>query len=77
VVGVVDALGQGVTARVKLGDRVGVPWLHEACGSCEYCLRGLENLCPNARFTGFHVDGGYAEYMWQKPLCLAFTRIFR
>lgn len=62
VVGVVDALGEGVT-QVRLGDRVGVPWFYDACGECEYCQRGQENLCPNARFTGFHVDGGYAEYM--------------
>jgi propanol-preferring alcohol dehydrogenase len=63
VVGVVDALGQGAAERLGLGDRVGVPWLHFACGECEYCRRGLENLCPNAQFTGFHVDGGYAGYM--------------
>lgn len=63
VVGVVDALGPGVDERLKLGDRLGVPWLHTTCRSCEYCLRGQENLCPNARFTGFHVNGGYAEYM--------------
>ena len=63
VVGVVDALGPGTEGRVKLGERVGVPWLHFACGECEFCQRGLENLCPNAQFTGFHVDGGYAGYM--------------
>jgi propanol-preferring alcohol dehydrogenase len=63
VVGVVDALGPGTGERVRLGDRVGVPWLHYACGECEFCQRGLENLCPNAQFTGFHVDGGYAGYM--------------
>jgi propanol-preferring alcohol dehydrogenase len=63
VVGVVDALGPGAEGRVSLGDRVGVPWLHYACGECEFCRRGLENLCPNAQFTGFHVDGGYAGYM--------------
>ncbi len=62
VVGVVDKLGPGVT-RLNLGDRVGVPWFYDACGQCEYCRRGEENLCPQARFTGFHVDGGYAEYM--------------
>ncbi len=62
VVGIVDALGPGVT-QPKLGDRVGVPWFYDACGQCEYCQRGEENLCLNARFTGFHVDGGYAEYM--------------
>jgi propanol-preferring alcohol dehydrogenase len=63
VVGVVDAVRSGVGDKIKLGDRVGVPWLYYACGQCEYCMRGQENLCPNAQFTGFHVDGGYAEYM--------------
>ncbi len=48
---------------LKVGMRVGVPWLHAACGECEYCRRGEENLCQNARFTGFHVNGGFAEYM--------------
>ncbi|GAB4533017.1 MAG: zinc-dependent alcohol dehydrogenase family protein [Anaerolineae bacterium] len=62
IVGVVDALGEGVT-RFRPGDRVGVPWLHQACGQCDYCQRGDENLCESARFTGLHVDGGYAEYM--------------
>ncbi|MGC1378098.1 MAG: zinc-dependent alcohol dehydrogenase family protein [Anaerolineales bacterium] len=60
VVGVIDALGPGVENWEK-GQRVGVPWLHAACGTCEFCRRGEENLCPQARFTGFHVDGGYAE----------------
>jgi propanol-preferring alcohol dehydrogenase len=60
VVGRVDALGPGCT-RVRLGDRVGVAWLAHTCGSCVYCLRGAENLCPRARFTGWDVDGGYAE----------------
>jgi propanol-preferring alcohol dehydrogenase len=62
VVGVVDALGAGVH-RFQLGDRIGVPWFYDACGVCPYCLRGEENLCPQARFTGFHVDGGFADYM--------------
>ena len=62
VVGFIDAVGDGVTA-VRLGARVGVPWLYSADGECKYCQRGNENLCPRARFTGFHVDGGYAEYM--------------
>ncbi len=61
IVGIVDALGQGVT-RFRTGDRVGVPWLHQACGECDYCRRGNENLCETALFTGLHVDGGYAEY---------------
>jgi len=62
VVGVVDALGEGVT-HLNLGLRVGIPWLYAACGKCHYCLAGMENLCPEARFTGFHVDGGFAEHM--------------
>ncbi len=61
IVGVVDRLGPGVT-RHKLGERVGVPWLYASCGQCRYCLRGQENLCQAARFTGYHVHGGYAEY---------------
>ncbi len=62
IVGVVDALGQGVTA-CKEGDRVGIPWLHWTDGECGYCRRGCENLCERARFTGWDVDGGYAEYV--------------
>lgn len=62
VVGVVDAVGDEVT-NVHQGDRVGVPWLFSAEGGCEYCRNGNENLCPQAQFTGYDVDGGYAEYM--------------
>lgn len=60
VVGVVDELGPGCT-RLRVGDRVGVAWLHETCGRCEYCRRGEENLCEQARFTGWTADGGYAD----------------
>jgi propanol-preferring alcohol dehydrogenase len=62
VVGTVEARGKGAT-RFALGDRLGVPWLYHTCGRCEFCKRGLENLCANAQFTGLHVDGGYAEAM--------------
>jgi propanol-preferring alcohol dehydrogenase len=65
VVGVVDAIGdnQASTPIFKIGQRVGIPWLHSACGACEFCMRGEENLCVSAQFTGFHVHGGFAEYM--------------
>jgi propanol-preferring alcohol dehydrogenase len=61
IVGEVEKLGEGAH-RFQLGQRVGVPWLNSACGECDFCRRGLENLCPNAKFTGLHVDGGYAQY---------------
>jgi len=61
VVGVVDKLGAG-SQRLTIGQRVGIAWLRETDGSCRFCLRGHENLCENARFTGYHADGGYAEY---------------
>ncbi len=61
IVGVVDALGAG-TERYRLGDRVGVPWLGHVCGRCRYCRAGHENLCDDARFTGYQLPGGYAEY---------------
>ncbi len=72
VVGVIDAIApapasprphQARGERLRVGQRVGVPWLHSACGQCDYCQRGEENLCPNARFTGFSANGGYAEYL--------------
>ena len=59
-VGRVAAVGAG-SERFSPGDRVGVPWLGWTCGECRYCLSGRENLCPRARFTGYHLDGGYAE----------------
>lgn len=62
VVGVVDACGPGVVA-LELGERVGVPWLARTCGRCEYCRRGLENLCDFAEFTGCTRDGGYATHL--------------
>jgi alcohol dehydrogenase, propanol-preferring len=60
VAGEVLELGEGVTAPA-VGDRVGVPWLAWADGTCRFCRSGRENLCPAARFTGYQVDGGYAE----------------
>lgn len=61
IVGAVEKLGEG-SGRYQIGDRVGVAWLNWACGQCDYCRRGLENLCPQSRYTGLHADGGYAEY---------------
>jgi propanol-preferring alcohol dehydrogenase len=61
VVGVVAANGPGCV-RFRVDDRVGVPWMHGSCHHCEYCADGRENLCGEASFTGFSVDGGYAEY---------------
>jgi propanol-preferring alcohol dehydrogenase len=61
IVGVVEELGDAVSDFV-VGDRVGIPWLGYSCGVCEYCVAGRENLCINARFTGYQIDGGYAEY---------------
>jgi propanol-preferring alcohol dehydrogenase len=60
IVGEVEALGPG-TSGLAVGDRVGVTWLAWACGKCRWCASGHENLCPDARFTGHHRDGGYAE----------------
>ncbi len=61
IVGVVDALGPGCR-RFDVGERVGVAWLRGACGRCEFCQSGRENLCDQTRFTGYHADGGFAEY---------------
>jgi len=61
VVGVVEQRGLGCS-RFGLGARVGIAWLRETCGVCAWCRRGRENLCPNARFTGWDHDGGYAEF---------------
>jgi propanol-preferring alcohol dehydrogenase len=61
IVGLIEALGEGVD-RFTPGQRVGIPWLGRTCGRCAHCLRGEENLCDDAAFTGFQIDGGYAEY---------------
>ncbi len=60
-VGTVVRLGAGVS-ELKEGDRVGIAWLQDTCGKCEFCTSERENLCLQARFTGYQVDGGYAEY---------------
>jgi len=61
IVGRVEAVGDKVT-RFTPGTRVGIPWLAWACGVCEFCRAGRENLCPTARYTGYQVDGGYADF---------------
>jgi alcohol dehydrogenase, propanol-preferring len=61
IVGTIVAAGRAVT-RLKLGERVGVPWLGWTCGTCAWCRSGRENLCDSARFTGYQIDGGYAQY---------------
>ncbi len=60
IVGIVEASGSG-SSRFVAGDRVGVPWLGSTCGRCRYCAAGSENLCDDARFTGYDLDGGFAE----------------
>ncbi len=62
VVGIVEEPGDGAE-RFRVGERVGLAWLGQTCGTCRYCRRGDENLCENALFHGFHLDGGYAEYV--------------
>jgi len=61
IIGVVEKIGSKVT-KFKVGDKIGVPWLYSTCGKCEFCVRGKENLCNNAKFTGYHVNGGFTEY---------------
>ena len=65
-VGLVVAIGPGVTS-VKEGDRVGVPWLHSACGHCEYCLSAWETVCPEIQFGGYTRNGGFAKYIIADP----------
>ncbi len=67
IIGIVEAIGPGASTY-SLGDRVGVPWLGHTCGICSYCRSERENLCEAARFTGYHIDGGFAE------LCVADER---
>jgi propanol-preferring alcohol dehydrogenase len=66
IVGTVEAIADGVEGFTE-GQRVGIPWLGRACGDCRYCLSDRENLCDRAEFTGYQVDGGYAEYAVAEP----------
>jgi alcohol dehydrogenase, propanol-preferring len=76
IVGTVTARGPGAE-RFSEGERVGVPWLGGSCGTCEHCRAGRENLCDAARFTGFHRDGGYAEYaLADERFCFALPPAF-
>ncbi len=76
IVGVVEAVGDGA-ARFAPGDRVGVPWLGSTCSHCRYCASGNENLCDEARFTGYDRDGGFAEYaVAEERICLPLPEVF-
>lgn len=61
IVGVIDQLGAGAS-RFRVGTRIGIAWLRHTCGKCNYCSSDRENLCPYSRYTGYHDDGGYAEF---------------
>src|SRR5882724_1554433 len=69
IVGSVAAVGDGVD-RFAIGDRVGVPWLGWSCGTCAFCRSARENLCAQAQFTGYQIDGGYSEYTLARPTLL-------
>ena len=60
IVGTVSCLGEGVD-RLKVGQRIGIPWLGHTCGCCSYCQSGAENLCDKPGFTGYQIDGGFAD----------------
>jgi propanol-preferring alcohol dehydrogenase len=76
VVGKVEQAGRGVS-KFKMGDRVGVAWIYSACGKCQFCQSGRENLCPDFRATGRDADGGYAEYMTvREDFAYAIPQIF-
>ncbi len=62
IIGTVEKTGDSVK-ELKKGDKVGIPWLYSTCGNCGFCLEGKENLCESALFTGWHVNGGYAQYV--------------
>jgi alcohol dehydrogenase, propanol-preferring len=76
IVGSVATLGPGVD-RFAVGDRVGVPWLGWTCGECEFCRSNHENLCAQARFTGYQIDGGYGEFtVADQRFCFAIPAIY-
>jgi propanol-preferring alcohol dehydrogenase len=76
IVGTVEACGTGAD-RFSPGDRVGVPWLGFTCGVCEFCRAGRENLCAQARFTGYQIDGGYADYtVADQRFCFAMPDVY-
>ncbi len=76
IVGTVAEKGEAV-ARFKIGDRVGIPWLGWSCGECSYCQAGQENLCDQAKFTGYTLDGGYAEYtVADQRFCFAIPDLY-
>jgi alcohol dehydrogenase, propanol-preferring len=76
IIGTVAALGPEVD-RFAIGDRVGVPWLGWTCGICAFCRSGRENLCAQARFTGYQIDGGYADYtVADARFCFAIPAVF-
>lgn len=62
VVGVVERRGEECRGPLEVGDRVGIAWLRHSCGECRWCRAGQENLCPRSRYTGYHEDGGYADF---------------
>lgn len=77
IVGIVEQTGEQVE-RFQIGDRVGVPWLGHTCGVCRFCISGRENLCEAARFTGYQLDGGYAEYtLADQRFCFAVPAAYR
>ena len=74
IVGVVDQVGDGVTDFIA-GDRVGIPWLGYSCGQCAQCQGGRENLCPNARFIGYHLTAATPITPWSTPAIPSSCRI--
>ena len=76
IVGRIEAIGEDVT-NYRVGDRVGIPWLGWTCGKCKFCQAARENLCENARFTGYTIDGGYAEFaVADARFCFSIPEVF-